>query len=135
MQVGDWAVIKDRYDGVFAREVTRCSQKTFHAGTKYSNREHRYSSDAALYVGTQDAATKVAERLVSSKALYDDDCRRAYERKQKRDAEIIGKDDEAKKAYEASTDDPVIHCNRFPAWSELSDSERDEWRRRVTDHR
>lgn len=89
MKVGNWAVIRDRYGDVFAREITRCSHKTFHAGTKYSNREHRYARHAALFNGSEEAAKKLAERLVSSRALYDDDCRRAYERKQIRDTELL----------------------------------------------
>lgn len=35
----------------------------------------------------------------------------------------------AKKLYAKHTDNhPTIHCNRFPAWDELSATERDEWR-------
>lgn len=30
-----------------------------------------------------------------------------------------------------TANDPVIHCNRFPAWEELSEKSRDEYRRRV----
>lgn len=38
-------------------------------------------------------------------------------------------DDAARKLYERSTDnDPTVHCNRFPAWSELSEGARAEWR-------
>lgn len=34
-------------------------------------------------------------------------------------------------AYEWSTDnDPLIHSNRFPAWSELTDEQRAEWQRK-----
>lgn len=34
----------------------------------------------------------------------------------------------AKALYSASTaNDPLIHCNRFPAWSELTYSQRWEW--------
>lgn len=35
----------------------------------------------------------------------------------------------AKKLYAKHTDNhPTIHCNRFPAWDELSATERDKWR-------
>jgi hypothetical protein len=34
----------------------------------------------------------------------------------------------AKRAYEASTaNDPTVHCNRFPAWSELSSAAQQKW--------
>lgn len=28
---------------------------------------------------------------------------------------------------EATANDPVIHCNRFPNWEELSDSDKEPW--------
>lgn len=30
-----------------------------------------------------------------------------------------------------SSNHPTIHCNRFPSWSELTDDQKEPWRRRV----
>jgi hypothetical protein len=41
-------------------------------------------------------------------------------------------DTEARRLYNESTaNDPDIHCNRFPAWSELTEKTRDYWRART----
>lgn len=38
-------------------------------------------------------------------------------------------DKRAKELYQAHIDDhPVIHCNRFPLWSELSEEQKEKWR-------
>lgn len=35
----------------------------------------------------------------------------------------------AQQLYARSTDnDPIVHTNRFPAWSELAESAKDKWR-------
>jgi hypothetical protein len=35
-------------------------------------------------------------------------------------------------AYERMTDnDPIVHSNRFPSWSELTEEQRQEWRNKV----
>lgn len=51
------------------------------------------------------------------------------------DAEALAKlaiDTVAKKLYGLHTDNhPTMHCNRFPAWSELKDSDREEWREKA----
>lgn len=40
---------------------------------------------------------------------------------------------EGRRLYIRHTDNhPTIHSNRFPAWSELSDTERSEWRQRAS---
>lgn len=45
------------------------------------------------------------------------------------EAPQIDSDAVAKKLYAKHTDNhPTIHCNRFPAWDELSPTERGEWR-------
>jgi hypothetical protein len=39
---------------------------------------------------------------------------------------------QAKALYNKETDNhPTIHCNRFPSWEELSESEKDEYRLKV----
>lgn len=51
------------------------------------------------------------------------------------DAEALAKlaiDTVAKKLYGQHTDNhPTMHCNRFPAWSELKDPDREEWREKA----
>jgi hypothetical protein len=39
----------------------------------------------------------------------------------------------ARQLYNKSTaNDPVMHCNRFPAWDELDDATRSHWIRTAT---
>ncbi len=46
--------------------------------------------------------------------------------------EALANDDAARKAYgEYTGNHPVMHCNRFPAWSELGDAEREKWREKA----
>ncbi|MBP7622410.1 MAG: hypothetical protein KA763_00450 [Xanthomonadales bacterium] len=46
--------------------------------------------------------------------------------------EALADDDAARKAYgEYTGNHPVMHCNRFPAWSELGDAEREKWREKA----
>lgn len=41
-------------------------------------------------------------------------------------------DAKARQLYTASTaNDPIIHCNRFPAWSELTGPQRWPWREKA----
>jgi hypothetical protein len=41
-------------------------------------------------------------------------------------------EDQAKKLYNAyAANDPIVHCNRFPSWGELSDERKFEWRRKA----
>ena len=51
------------------------------------------------------------------------------------DAEALAKlaiDTVAKKLYGLHADNhPTMHCNRFPAWSELKDADREEWREKA----
>jgi hypothetical protein len=45
--------------------------------------------------------------------------------KKKPDAKLWEK---ARKLYQASaSNDPAVHCNRFPAWEELSDEQQQGW--------
>jgi hypothetical protein len=46
--------------------------------------------------------------------------------------QCVGIETAAKTAYQRITDnDPVVHSNRFPSWSELTEEQRNEWRRKV----
>lgn len=46
--------------------------------------------------------------------------------------ESAQQDTEAQRLYTKHTDNhPTIHSNRFPAWSELTEGQRDEWRQKV----
>lgn len=49
---------------------------------------------------------------------------------------VLPTDTHARRLYETETaNDPQVHCNRFPSWSELSADERDVYRRRVAKQR
>ena len=40
--------------------------------------------------------------------------------------------EEAKKLYyEITGNDPVVHCNRFPTWEELTEKTRQAWRNKI----
>ena len=86
---GDWVIERGRF-GFECRKVVKVSKAVIFCDRTPYVGHRRVRVDEVLYSGDEATAKKLLERLISSQALYDDECRRSYERKSKRDAEILG---------------------------------------------
>jgi hypothetical protein len=90
MKAGDWAVIRDSW-ATYVREIERVTDKCVYAGGEYSSRAHRHDRHKILFAGPEAVAQLLANRLVSSHAQCNEDCRKAQERRDRRDADLIAK--------------------------------------------
>jgi len=87
---GDWVIERGRFGGFECRQVIKVSKAVIFCSQVPYGGHRRIRIDEVLYSGDEATAKKMLERLVSSKSLYDDECRRSYQRRSKRDAEILG---------------------------------------------
>lgn len=87
---GDFAVIRRRYNWAVLG-VSKVTDKQIKAFGEWSSRDHTYQRHAVVFAGPEEDARRLYERLTSSEALCRDDERRANERRNKRNAELIAK--------------------------------------------
>lgn len=83
---GDFVVFKGRYSFSVHQVIRVTSQLYFY---KDNGRERRARMDEVVFAGTKDVADQLAANLTSSLAQYDQECRSAYERRTKREAQLI----------------------------------------------
>jgi hypothetical protein len=88
---GDFVVVGRPYGRFAMVRVSKVTAVQFKASGEWSSRDSVYRTVDAVYAGPEAAAAKVLERLVSSRALYDDEKRKAGERLEKRQADIIAR--------------------------------------------
>lgn len=90
IRVGDWFVIHD-YRYVAKGPVVKVTDKTFTGPGMWSSHQSRMSKDVLLFFGTEDVATRLAERLQSSLAMAEDDTLKARGRHAARKALLVEK--------------------------------------------
>lgn len=86
---GDFAVIERPYNRFAAVHAGKATAAQFKASGEWSSREHTYQRQAVVYAGPQDKAELLCARLTSSTALFEDEKRKAGERRDKRNEELI----------------------------------------------
>lgn len=88
VQVGDYAVIFRTYRYV-AVKVEKVTAQQVKASGEWSGRASTYSRINIEYAGPEEQAKALVERLTSSLALFEDDRRKAGERRDARNAALI----------------------------------------------
>lgn len=95
-KVGDWAVWGSLYS-YGAGDIRRLTEKCFWSHGHWSSRDHRYDRSKLLFAGSEAAAKKLKEQLISSSAQYDEERRKAGVRKRERDQRFIAEAEQSLK--------------------------------------
>jgi hypothetical protein len=87
---GDFVVAQSRWN-TEVRQVIKVSASVYYYKSDWRNKEMRARLDEVLFAGSEAAAKRLREQLVSSEAQYSNDCKNAALRRQGRDADFIAK--------------------------------------------
>lgn len=92
---GDWVVEATRF-GIECRKVVRVTAALIFCDQSPYLGHRRIRIDQVKFSGTEAEAKQVAARLVSSVALYNEECRKSHARLLDRDEKILSEAQTAK---------------------------------------
>ena len=89
IEPGDFVVVNERWR-VTVSQASKVTAQCFWS-KRWGNTENRQARGNVIFAGPEQVARKLAERLLSSSALEDEETQKSRTRRQKRDEEFIAR--------------------------------------------